>query len=113
MIPTSAADLWAELKRRRGAKTTRELARKLGIEQGDEERNFYRWVSAKRGSHESTVFALDALGFITGEGRAFLGLPDLPQGTEEEIVRKAQGSVDAARSAELEEEQRQPRRGAA
>lgn len=107
----SSQKLWVELKRTNNAKTTRELARKLGIGPGDDERNFYRWVSAKRGSHESTVFALDALGFITQQGRAFLGLPALRPGHEAQVVADAEAATGRARAET--EAKRPPRRGAA
>lgn len=83
-------ELVEQLQERYGATTQRDLARALGYPEGDPQRKVHHWFSAKRGSYTSTIEVLDALGFLTSEGRAFLGL---------DPMLRVEGALEAAASA--------------
>lgn len=68
------SDLVDLVMERRQIDTVRGVARLLGYE-GDEQHRVYAWQKpGARGSYSGAVGLLDAAGFITDEGRAFLGL---------------------------------------
>lgn len=106
-----ARDVIKLLMERYGFDKERRLAEKLGLEQGDPERQFYRWA---RGSSEpryyNTLMLLEEAGFLTEEALAFLREPGRPESDEGELDDAGRARRERERAEEIAERLRPPAR---
>lgn len=108
------ADLLGVPRLESGDVSPTELAKAVGLTGMHAPQSARRWLRGRNGpAYEGTIALLDAAGFITPTGRAFLELPARPGEREADMLREAKESADAARAADLSGGLREPRRGAA
>lgn len=79
----------------------RRLAEYLGYQRADEQAKVYNWFESPNGPPwRDTILVLDLCGFLTSEGRRFLGLNGRPGSDEARVDRdRVEETSEAAASA--------------